>query len=138
MSVLSLWEIMEKIIMLGTSDTWSMSCSSQRTNDPAYYFEDCRISSMYIRHLAANSHQIQTLDALEPSWYLNLRSDVLNYYDLLTKFPMTYHTKLITFLNFYCNILFIKILTDPLHKLITFLNWYCSTYNLYKIFTEPL
>ena len=59
------------------------------------------ISSMYIRHLAANSHQIQTLDALEPNWYLNLRFDVLNYYDRVGRFAY-------------------KISTDPLHKLITF------------------
>ena len=55
------------------------------------------IASMYIRHLAANSHQIQTLDALEPNWYLNLRFDVLNYYDrvdLLTRFPLTHCTNL--------------------------------------------
>ena len=29
--------------MLGTSDAWSMSRSSQQTSDPAYYIEDCRI-----------------------------------------------------------------------------------------------
>ena len=34
---------MKKKIMLGTSDTWSMSRSSQRPNEPAYYIEDCRI-----------------------------------------------------------------------------------------------
>ena len=47
---------------------------------------------MYIRHLAANSHQIQTLDALEPNWYLNLRFDVLNYYDRVD--PLTRFTTL--------------------------------------------
>ena len=55
------------------------------------------IASMYIRHLVANSHQIQTLVALEPNWYLNLRFDVLNYYervDLLTRFPLTHCTNL--------------------------------------------
>ena len=30
----------EKKIMLGTSDTWSMSCSSHRPSDPAYYIDD--------------------------------------------------------------------------------------------------
>jgi hypothetical protein len=30
--------------MLGTSDTWSMSCLSDQPSDPAYYIEDCRIS----------------------------------------------------------------------------------------------
>ena len=34
----------EKKIILGTSDAWSMSRSSQRTSNPAYYIEDCRIS----------------------------------------------------------------------------------------------
>ena len=33
----------EKSIILGTSDTWSMSHSSHRPIDPAYYIEDCRI-----------------------------------------------------------------------------------------------
>ena len=32
-----------KKIMLGTSDTWSMSHSSHRPSDPAYYIEDCWI-----------------------------------------------------------------------------------------------
>ena len=30
-------------MILGTSDAWSMSHSSQRPSDPAYYIEDCRI-----------------------------------------------------------------------------------------------
>ena len=30
--------------MLGTSDTWSMSRSSHRPSEPAYYIEDCQIS----------------------------------------------------------------------------------------------
>ena len=30
--------------MLGTSDAWSMSRSSQRTTEPAYYIVDCQIS----------------------------------------------------------------------------------------------
>ena len=30
--------------MLGTSDAWSMSRSSQQPSKPAYYIEDCRIS----------------------------------------------------------------------------------------------
>ena len=29
--------------MLETSDAWSMSCSSHRPSEPAYYIEDCRI-----------------------------------------------------------------------------------------------
>ena len=33
----------EKKIMLGTSDAWSMSRSSHRPSEPAYYIEDCRI-----------------------------------------------------------------------------------------------
>ena len=33
----------EKEIILGTSDAWSMSRSSQRPTNPAYYIEDCRI-----------------------------------------------------------------------------------------------
>ena len=33
----------EKKIILGTSDNWSMSRSSQRPSEPAYYIEDCRI-----------------------------------------------------------------------------------------------
>ena len=36
--------IMKKII-LGISDAWSMSRSSHRPSEPAYYIEDCRISS---------------------------------------------------------------------------------------------
>ena len=35
----------EKIIILGTSDTWSMRRSSHRPSHPAYYIEDCRIST---------------------------------------------------------------------------------------------
>ena len=35
----------EKKIMLGTSDAWTMSRLSHRPIDPAYYTEDCRISS---------------------------------------------------------------------------------------------
>ena len=31
--------------MLGTSDAWLMSRSSQRPSNPAYYIEDCRIFS---------------------------------------------------------------------------------------------
>ena len=96
----------------------TLSCSCQDRKWRQYYFFyfcqsifaactkkispiDCSnqllIASMYIRHLAANSHQIQTLDALEPNWYLNLRFDVLNYYervDLLTRFPLTHCTNL--------------------------------------------
>ena len=33
----------EKKIILGTSDTWSMSHLSQRPSKPAYYIKDCRI-----------------------------------------------------------------------------------------------
>ena len=32
--------------MLGTSDTWSMSRSSHRPSNPAYFIEDCRISRL--------------------------------------------------------------------------------------------
>ena len=39
------YEIMKRKIMLGTSDTWSMSHSSQQPRKPAYYIEDCRIYS---------------------------------------------------------------------------------------------
>ena len=35
-------EIMKKIIP-GTSDAWSMTQSSHRPSNPAYYIEDCRI-----------------------------------------------------------------------------------------------
>ena len=38
-----LWEKMRKNIMLGTSDAWSMSRSSQQPSDQAYYIEDCLI-----------------------------------------------------------------------------------------------
>ena len=37
---------MKKKIILGSSDTWSMSRLSQRPGDPAYYIEDCRISEV--------------------------------------------------------------------------------------------
>ena len=37
-----LQEIMKKMIV-GTSDPWSMSHSSQRPSEPVYYIEDCRI-----------------------------------------------------------------------------------------------
>ena len=40
----------EKKIMLGTSDTWSLSRLSHRPIDPAYYIEDCRIFA-YHPHL---------------------------------------------------------------------------------------
>ena len=33
----------EKKKILGTSDAWSMSRSSHRPREPAYYIEDCRI-----------------------------------------------------------------------------------------------
>ena len=46
-----LLEIMKKKI-LGTSEAWSVSHSSQRPSEPAYYIEDCRISS---RRLLWNS-----------------------------------------------------------------------------------
>ena len=36
----------EKEIMFVRSDTWSMSRSSHRPSKPAYYIEDCRISSV--------------------------------------------------------------------------------------------
>ena len=39
---------MKKKIILGTSDAWSMSRSSQRPSDPAYYIEDCRISILCV------------------------------------------------------------------------------------------
>ena len=35
-----------KKIMLGTSDAWSMSRSSIRPSEPAYYIEDCRIFAL--------------------------------------------------------------------------------------------
>ena len=38
-----------KKIILGTSDPWSLSPSSHRTSDPAYYIEDCRISGHHLR-----------------------------------------------------------------------------------------
>ena len=38
----------EKNIILGTSEAWSMSHSSQRPSDPSYYIEDCRIFSNII------------------------------------------------------------------------------------------
>ena len=31
--------------MLGTSDTWGLSCLSHRPSDPEYHIEDCQISS---------------------------------------------------------------------------------------------
>ena len=31
--------------MLGTSDAWSMSRLSHQASEPAYYIEDCRIST---------------------------------------------------------------------------------------------
>jgi hypothetical protein len=34
----------QKKNMLGTSDAWSTSHSSQRTSEPAYYIVDCQIS----------------------------------------------------------------------------------------------
>ena len=37
---------MKKKLILGTSDTWWMSRSSHRPSKPAYYIEDCRISSV--------------------------------------------------------------------------------------------
>ena len=39
----SIW----KKILLGISDNWSMSHLSQRTSEPAYYIEDCRILVKY-------------------------------------------------------------------------------------------
>ena len=33
----------KKKIMLGTSDAWWMSHSSQQTSEPGYYIVDCRI-----------------------------------------------------------------------------------------------
>ena len=46
---------MKKPKKLGTSDTWSMSRSSQRPSKPAYYIEDCRISYMYSNTLVHTS-----------------------------------------------------------------------------------
>ena len=43
--VLSALRNYEKKIMLGTSDSWSMSRSSHRPSEPAYYIVDCRILS---------------------------------------------------------------------------------------------
>ena len=43
--------------MLGTSDTWSMSCLSQQPSDPAYYIEDCRICRLELD----TNYQIRTL-----------------------------------------------------------------------------
>ena len=40
--------IMKKRIILGTSDTWSLSHSSQQPSDPAYYIEDCRIYVVFV------------------------------------------------------------------------------------------
>ena len=40
-----LQEMMIKNLILGTSDSWSMSHSSHRPGEPAYYIEDCRIYS---------------------------------------------------------------------------------------------
>ena len=37
-----------KKIMLGTSDTWSTSHSSQRTSEPAYCIVDCQILRQYV------------------------------------------------------------------------------------------
>ena len=44
-----LQEIMKKII-LGTSDAWSMSHSSQRPSEPVYYIEDCQSSELITMH----------------------------------------------------------------------------------------
>ena len=38
--------------MLGTSDSWSTSHSSQRTSEPAYYIVDCRISELWPLQIA--------------------------------------------------------------------------------------
>ena len=38
---------MRKKIIFGTSDAWLISRSSHRPSNPAYYIEDCRISSEY-------------------------------------------------------------------------------------------
>ena len=38
----------EKIIILGTSDAWSMSHSSQQPSKLAYHIEDCRIFSILV------------------------------------------------------------------------------------------
>ena len=38
----------EKKMILVTSDAWMMSRSSHQPNEPAYYFEDCRIYVAFI------------------------------------------------------------------------------------------
>ena len=38
-----------KKLKLGTSDAWSMRRSSHRSNNPAYYIEDCQISDLVQR-----------------------------------------------------------------------------------------
>ena len=49
-----LQEIMEKKIF-GTSNTWSMSHSSQQPSLQAYYIEDCRISGRCCQMLLIKS-----------------------------------------------------------------------------------
>ena len=40
---------MKKIIILGTSDAWWMSHSSQQPSKTVYYIEDCRILRVAVR-----------------------------------------------------------------------------------------
>ena len=54
-----------KEIMLGTSDAWSTSQSSQQPSEPAYYIVDCLIYCMagakickFSGHLTAKKHPL--------------------------------------------------------------------------------
>ena len=58
-----------KKIMLGTSDAWSMSCSSQRPSKPAYYIEDCRISGPLGAVICHNNLDAQTFNDCQSRCY---------------------------------------------------------------------
>ena len=53
-----------KKIMLGTSDTWLMSRLSHRPSNPAYYIEDCRISSAKKLNSSSNMMKVKLTKSL--------------------------------------------------------------------------
>ena len=61
-----------KKIMLGTSDTWSMSRSSQQPSEPAYYIVDCQIFDLLGIHNPCSRCPILLLKLYIPSTFSNM------------------------------------------------------------------
>ena len=71
---------LQKKIMLGTSDAWSMSHLSHWPSEPAYYIEDCRICSNWSMFLFSQcSYGLLAIPMVSNVHYIGSRNTVIHF-----------------------------------------------------------